>query len=262
MHGMRYVDDVFVLSKSVCSSCLTTVVDTMYGTHIKFDYQPDSFRQCGDHMLCKWVDAEWIVSWTKQGTIHSNPNELFALSGRLQDKRKFRGLPWHTGFSAEQYRDAYAELAGRKSRWLQLQLSEASTLYAVAIDILELQAMGFPLVVIKRLWRKQKSTDYVWMLARRVLQAWPWLEHPCQQDTCLHGVHVCTEHQACMFPWTQQLLQFLAGLAGAADKAAAVQCLQMSCTLARTSSKGEEPQAGPSPTGISSYPAGGLCGCT
>lgn len=59
----RYVDDVLVHSKWVCSDCAKQLISGCYSPHISFDPACDGQRLVGEHNVIKYIDLFIGASW-------------------------------------------------------------------------------------------------------------------------------------------------------------------------------------------------------
>ena len=103
-----------------------------------------------------WKDGSQEDSgqWGGLSPCHSCMNFGFWEAGKRE--RHHQKLYCST-FAKDDFRQCCVQLRGRRARWLQLPLSNASLRYAALLDVAELINDGYPIVVLRRLWLAQKK---------------------------------------------------------------------------------------------------------
>ena len=84
----RYVDDVFVISKWFCPTCVKNMIPKIYRGVVKFDCCNDGATKIQNYNVVKFLDLWIFCEWAKTEIFLVNKNDLFAFSGLPSLKTK------------------------------------------------------------------------------------------------------------------------------------------------------------------------------
>ena len=167
---LRYVDDILVMSKTLCLACTQKLVTAIYEGTMKFD--DSGGRQVfefGNELQAsvKFLDVFVVCDYSVLQFLYANPNELWVLG--LGERQKHHQRVYSVPFENHEIELCIKQLRGRRQRWIQCGLHLYALRYAVLLDVLELLQDLYPCALIKRFWLAQ-PTGYDRAYALSVLQ--------------------------------------------------------------------------------------------
>ena len=137
--GLRYVDDLLLVSGSLCHQCLRTGLCSMFSVH--FDINPEEAEQTWTDLVFSVDPMTRGVSWTAK-----NPNRLW-VQGK-GDKKKERYVPF-LGRLQCPFGMLRCLLLGRLARLRELELPAESQLVLLFEEIQELILEGYPISILR-----------------------------------------------------------------------------------------------------------------
>ena len=158
--GLRYVDDLLLLSKCLCHSCLKRLVDSIYS--VSFEINTEALEQTWVDVVSK-VNAEtgaifWIPKnanrpWLQN--LHGKTKEKYApYLGRLQTRfGVLRGM-----------------LLGRAARLRELELPPDHIIVYMLEELQELPLEGYPLSFLRALVHSFPGHCHDFVVLRRALR--------------------------------------------------------------------------------------------
>ena len=143
----RYVDDLCVISKVWCESCLGTMVSAMYRKPVQFDCQASS--EIGQ----PWLDM-WISFANGELQIHMGGQEqewvqrlAAAPPSKMRLKPYLRDVACSTGVLR-------LHVSARMARLRQAVLEEPALRRAVERELFVLALHGYPRAMLRRAWAR------------------------------------------------------------------------------------------------------------
>jgi hypothetical protein len=161
----RYVDDLIMVSRTWCTSCLGDMLAVMYRKPVQFDRQATSAH--GQPWLDMWVSL-------RGGTleIHMDGQEQEWVQCLASTPPAKTRLKPYLGDEAESLEALRLHVSGRTARLRQAGLDDAALLGAVRREILVLALHGYPQEMMRRVWSRSRQYPAAARLARLVLGAW------------------------------------------------------------------------------------------
>ena len=156
----RYVDDVVLISKLLCETCLFKwLVKTFQGI-ARFDADSEIARdRVSELVRANFLDATLVIGFESLSIAPKYKNELFAVSGKHQDCQKHTIEPFLGATPSTTIQRHRAEILGKLSRWQQIDCDGVSLIFLVFSDILCYVRSGFSFSIILKFWLKL-SKDY------------------------------------------------------------------------------------------------------
>ena len=171
----RYVDDLAMVSRKWCPSCLEDMLTVMYRKPVQSDWQATSAN--GQPWLDMWVSL-------RGGTleIHMDGQEQERVQSQASMPPAKTRLKPYLGDEAESFEALRLHVSGRTARLRQAGLDDAALLGAVQREILVLALHGYPREMMLQVWSKSRQYPAAAKLARLILGAWgrafPGLSRP------------------------------------------------------------------------------------
>ena len=174
----RYVDDLALVSSSLCAACLNKLPDCMYEKPVVFEATEPT-----EHGL-PWLDV-WLQCDGLDLRVHAHGVEerwrSAASAGLIELPTKFRLMPFQ-GCDLLDMDLLSALLNGKLNRLLSLDLSAKDMEKAVECELQIWVLHGYPLDIILKIWRRGKRYPAAIKHGREILE---------------HAIKVCGSH-ACI----------------------------------------------------------------
>jgi len=161
----RYVDDLIMVSKTWCTSCLEDMLTVMYRKPVQFDQQATSAH--GQPWLDMWVSLRGGIL-----EIHMDGQEQEWVQCLASTPPAKTRLKPYLGDEAESLEALRLHVSGRTARLRQAGLDDAALLGAVRREILVLALHGYPQEMMRRVWSRSRQYPAAARLARLILGAW------------------------------------------------------------------------------------------
>ena len=142
---LRYEDDLFIASRSICIPCIKQVVPNVY---------PVSFDETYSGSRVVWTDL--VVTATSEGSVHIQPKQgsPAMLWQDWQDDVGNMSIPPYIGQLTRSSVVITGTLAGRVSRLNQMCLDYRTFRIAAITDVIKWLHAGYSLTTLIALWRK------------------------------------------------------------------------------------------------------------
>ena len=146
----RYVDDLIMVSRIWCSSCLEDMLTAMYRKPVQFDRQATSAH--GQPWLDMWVSF-------RGGTleIHMDGQEQEWVQCQASMPPAKTRLKPYLGDEAESLEALRLHVSGRTARLRQAGLDDVALRRAVQREIRVLALHGYPREMMLRVWSKSRQ---------------------------------------------------------------------------------------------------------
>jgi hypothetical protein len=161
----RYVDDLIMVSRIWCATCLEDMLRVMYRKPVQFD------RQASSPHGQPWLDM-WISFCGGSLRVHMDGQEqewVQCLASRPPTKTRLKPYLGDEEGSLEALR---LHVSGRTARLRQAGLDDEALRRAVEREILVLALHGYPRGMLLRVWSRSKQYPAAARHARLVLRAW------------------------------------------------------------------------------------------
>ena len=162
----RYVDDLIMVSRVWCSSCLEDMLAVMCRKPVQFDRQATSAH--GQPWLDMWVSFRGGAL-----EIHMDGQEQeWVQCQASKPPAKIRLKPYVMGDVAESLDALRLHVSGRIARLRQAGLDDVALHKAVQREILVFALHGYPREMMLRVWSRSRQYPAAAKHARNVLGAW------------------------------------------------------------------------------------------
>lgn len=173
LSAYRYVDDLKFSSAALCEKCLSAYVPHIYKQWVVFDPNTE-VKERWQKQMVKFLDFWAVYEKDEQGEWQvdfypENPNEGYALTGKVEDRKKQRYMPCPGKPTSRDLRVTAGIVNGRFHRWKELQLKPEGYLYYVALELCELHRCGYSNMQLKQIWRLMSPSCEIWQTAFAVL---------------------------------------------------------------------------------------------
>ena len=162
----RYVDDLALVSTTLCSACLGELPGHIYDQPVSFDETKPS------ELGLPWLDV-WLTCSGSDLNVHAHGMEHAwrneAALGRVSLPTKFRLMPFQ-GHAMLDVSLLSAILNGKLNRLLSLDLSANDMKRAVECELQIWLLHGYPLQTILHIWRRGKRFPAAITHGREVLE--------------------------------------------------------------------------------------------
>ena len=166
LFGLRYVDDLLLVSKAVCHHCLQAWLANIYS--VKFTTNPEEIQQTWTDLVFTINPASGAVTWTAK-----NPNRLWIQGAG--DKTKERFVPF-LGRLQCSFGLLRCLMLGRLARLRELELPCGVQLQLLAEELQELILEGYPLHLLRALVHSLPVAHPIFLKLRKAIR-----------NVCKHG---------------------------------------------------------------------------
>ena len=158
--GMRYVDDLLMVSSALCHCCMSSLVSKIYS--VNFEVNPPACIQTWADVVFQIDPASGSTSWQPK-----NPNRAW-LAG-TGEKTKERYPPFLERLQC-QFGLLRGFLLGRAARFRELQLSPQQQLHFMLEEFQELLMEGYPASLLRALVHSFPMQNRVLLDLRRAVR--------------------------------------------------------------------------------------------
>ena len=164
----RYVDDLAMASRVLCSCCLHALTTQVYSQPIAFE--PASRDSCGV-LGIPWLDV-WIDGVEGELRINAAGVEYgWRQSGGAGAPKKFRVIPW-LGEAHADFSELRGIAAGKLVRLKCLQLKPKDLRDAVLAEIGVWALSGYPANILRRIWGHLPHFPEASRIASQAMSTW------------------------------------------------------------------------------------------
>ncbi len=181
----RYVDDILMVSRSVCGECLLQAARMCYAEALSVTYQSKG-DDCGGSLV--WVDLELhFVGWELSLALKSaNRQWLHTFQVSSSTARPHTNLvPW-AGCSPAPLHTYRTFVLGRLARAMEIGMGPLGQAVIVLEVVLELFVLQFPLGFLRRLVHSLPCSRGA-QLVRRAFREWPSTARAMNYDSGHRG---------------------------------------------------------------------------
>ena len=158
--GMRYVDDLLLISSALCHGCMSCLVSDIYS--VNFEVSPPEVFQTWTDVVFQIDSASGSTSWKPK-----NPNRAWLAGTGEKTKERY---PPFLGRLQCQFGLLRGSLLGRAARFRELQLSPKQQLHFMLEEFQELLMEGYPTSLLRALIHSFPMQNRVFLDLRRAVR--------------------------------------------------------------------------------------------
>ena len=158
--GMRYVDDLLMVSSALCHCCMSSLVSKIYS--VNFEVNPPECIQTWTDVVFQIDPASGSTSWQPK-----NPNRAWLAGTGEKTKERY---PPFLGRLQCQFGLLRGSLLGRAARFRELQLSPQQQLHFMLEEFQELLMEGYPASLLRALVHSFPMQNRVLLDLRRAVR--------------------------------------------------------------------------------------------
>ena len=161
----RYVDDLAMASRVLCSSCLHRLTKLIYAQPISFE--PATREKLGLPWLDVWLDSvEGSLTVTAAGL-----EQTWREAAGAGAPKKFRVVPW-LGEHHIDLSELRGVAAGKLVRWKSLHLEQESLEASIRAELGVWALSGYPAYHLRKIWGGLPHFPHASRIALRTLDDW------------------------------------------------------------------------------------------